>query len=98
MAEKEKQHESKGSPQTFVFDEPLSASEVKPTPTQEENDRAMEGEHVLQKEADGSPEDHSADPDVKTQKRQVTADKPGSYQTRQTTPAPQQQPPKPPSS
>jgi hypothetical protein len=91
MAEKEK-HESKGSPQTL--DEPLSASEVKPTPTQAENDRAMEGEHVLQKEADGSPEDHSADPVAKTQKRQMTADKPGSYQTRQTTPVPQ--PPKPP--
>jgi hypothetical protein len=97
MAEKEKQHESKGSPQTLVFDEPLSASEVKPTPTQEENDRAMEGEHVLQKEADGSPEEPSS-VEATTKKRQMTADKPaGSYQTRQATPAPQA-PPKPPSS
>ena len=32
-------------------------SKGKPTPTQEENDRAAMGEHVVEKEPDGSPEE-----------------------------------------
>jgi hypothetical protein len=35
---------------------------AKPTPTQEENDRAAMGEHVVEKEPDGSPEDPNATP------------------------------------
>jgi len=52
---------------------------AKPTPTQEENDRARLGEDVAQKADDGSG------PEVKlTWQREVSADKPGgSYPTRQ---------------
>lgn len=34
----------------------------KPTPTQEENDRAAMGEHIAEHEADGSPPDPHAQP------------------------------------
>jgi hypothetical protein len=51
----------------------------KPTPTQEENDRARLGDDVKEKADDGSG------PEVKlTLQREVTADKPGAaYPTRQ---------------
>jgi hypothetical protein len=35
---------------------------AKPTPTQEENDRAAMGEHVVDKEPDGSPPDPNINP------------------------------------
>ena len=56
-------------------------SKGKPTPTQEENDRAAMGEHVVNKEPDGSGEE----PNQPTQHtRQSEANKPGGgdYQTR----------------
>ena len=59
----------------------------KPTPSQEENDRARLGDDVSKKEDDGSG------PELKLQiTRQVEADKPasGGYATRQTTPSKQQ--------
>ena len=61
-------------------------SKGKPTPTQEENDRAAMGEHVVEKEPDGSPEEG---PTAGTQTRQSEA-RPGSggdYQTRASKPA-----------
>ena len=60
----------------------------KPTPTQAENDAAARGEHVMVKEADGSPEEPSAI--MMTEgvevpfKKQAEADKPAAtYSTRQ---------------
>lgn len=47
----------------------------KPTPTQNELDRIMLGEHIMEKEDDGS----GPDP---TTTRNVEADRPGQYQTR----------------
>jgi hypothetical protein len=62
----------------------------KPTPTQEENDRAAMGEHVIEKEADGSAEQPEnsgpgAAPKRKTSEAQHSTA--GGYQTRQATPA-----------
>jgi len=61
---------------------------VKPTPTQEENDRAALGEHVLEKEDDGSgPDPNNAA--VQNLGKAAEPKKPSaSYQTRQATPAP----------
>ncbi len=62
---------------------------VKPTPTQEENDRAALGEHVLDKEPDGSPEVDQLIPDARgavPHRKQETAKPQGSgrgYETRQ---------------
>lgn len=61
-------------------------SKGKPTPTQEENDRAAMGEHVVDKEADGS----SPDPATPTPKQKQAEAAPGSsagYQTRQAAPS-----------
>jgi hypothetical protein len=57
------------------------ASGVKPTPTQEENDLAALGVHLMEHEHDGS-----ADPN-EPQTKQAEAGKRGSYQTRTATPA-----------
>jgi hypothetical protein len=63
-------------------------SKGKPTPTQEENDRASLGEHVLEKEDDGSgPEMHTRD---------MEPSKAGPYQTRPQQPAARPQRPAPP--
>jgi hypothetical protein len=68
-------------------------SKGKPTPTQEEVDRAALGEHVLEKEDDGSGPD-PADPrnrEVKagtTAAKTAEAEKPATYATRQTTAKP----------
>jgi hypothetical protein len=56
---------------------------VKPTPTQEENDRTALGEHILEHEDDGSGPDPYA---VKTSEAKKPAAA-GSYQTRQATPS-----------
>ncbi len=58
----------------------------KPTPTQEENDLAAEGEHVLEHEHDGS----DPDPHVEARTRKTSeAKKPGGgYETRQAAPRP----------
>jgi len=53
-------------------------SKGKPTPTQAENDRFALGEYILHHEEDGSdPEEQKA----------LQGGKPGSYQTRQSTPS-----------
>jgi hypothetical protein len=68
----------------------------KPTPTQEENDAAALGAHVLSKDSDGSPLDEGAQPPVETveeatsePKRKQMEAKPASagagYTTRQAT-------------
>jgi hypothetical protein len=54
----------------------------KPTPTQEENDLAMCGAHILEHEPDGS----DPDPNVSGAEKHLEADKPArsqNYQTRQ---------------
>jgi hypothetical protein len=73
---------------------PLDAATVKPTPTQEENDLAASGQHVADKEPDGSPADPNATPPVQqsTQSRQAEAGKGGpqqrsNYATRTSNPA-----------
>jgi hypothetical protein len=58
-----------------------TAAGTKPTPTQEENDLAAMGVHLMEHEHDGS-----ADPN-EPQTKQAEAGKRGSYQTRATTPA-----------
>lgn len=71
-----------------------TTSAVKPTPTQEENDLAASGVHVVDKEPDGSPPDTGITPLPAdgTSTRQVEAKKPaaahGDYQTRTATPKP----------
>jgi hypothetical protein len=62
---------------------------AKPTPTQEENDRAAMGEHVVEKESDGSPEEG---PTAGTQTRHSEARPGGDYQTRAAKPAQPAQP------
>lgn len=70
----------------------------KPTPTQDENDRAKLGEHVIDKEPDGSPIDESMTGPVPrtnaemstsrtrtSQAQQPQGTDTGGYQTRQTT-------------
>jgi hypothetical protein len=68
----------------------------KPTPTQEENDLAAEGAHILEHEHDGSDPDPHVE--ARTARSKTSeAKKPatqGSYQTRQAAPTP----PRPPSS
>jgi hypothetical protein len=71
--------------------------DAQPTPTQEENDLAIMGEHVHVKESDGSPLDAKAnppggstEPEQPAKKKQMEA-RPaagGGYQTRQTTARP----------
>jgi hypothetical protein len=69
----------------------LDRAKGKPTPTQEENDLAALGAHLVEKEEDGSP----PDPNVR-QTKQSEPNKPagGGYQTRAQQPA--QPKPKPP--
>jgi len=59
---------------------------VRPTPTQDENDRAALGEHILEHEDDGSGPDPF---ETRTQKALEAGKKPAAqaYQTRQTKPA-----------
>jgi hypothetical protein len=63
-------------------------SGVKPTPTQEENDLAASGVHVVEKEPDGSAPDTGMLPLAEREKRQSEAGKTpqrGTYPTRATT-------------
>lgn len=77
--------------------------QVQPTPTQDELDRAAMGEHVIDKEPDGSeiqnaPPETAAPPDAEAKKTKQMEPKPastGGYQTRQVTPAPAHVPPAP---
>jgi len=63
----------------------------KPTPTQEENDLAAEGAHILEHEHDGS----DPDPHVAARKTSEAKKPGGGYETRQATAAPRPAPPKP---
>src|SRR5262245_8634132 len=67
----------------------LERMKGKPTPTQEENDLAVLGAPVLDKEDDGSG------PDPNNFSRNVEAGKPGTYQTRHATAARPAQSPRP---
>ena len=64
-------------------------SKGKPTPTQEENDLAAHGAHIVEHEDDGS----GPDPNQQPRQKQSEAGKPGGgdYQTRAARPAPQPQ-------
>ena len=72
----------------------LQAGDVKPTPTQEENDLAASGVHIPEHEADGSPEQDTSLNLLATPGRDLKdhkESKPGSttkqsYATRETTP------------
>jgi hypothetical protein len=57
----------------------------KPTPTQDELDRANLGEHIAEHEADGSDVEES--PEVAAKHSEAKPGSGGSYQTRQATPA-----------
>src|SRR5262249_31199774 len=88
-----------GDPRVDPFDV------YKPTPTQEENDRAAVGEHVTEKEPDGSPEQESSAPvasgyrseqrehrqqrSQEHQRAQEAKRPSGSYETRTVQPRPQ---------
>jgi hypothetical protein len=64
-------------------------SRGKPTPTQEENDRAALGDHLLEKEDDGSGPDPNNLPQNTPQQKAAEAKKPSAtYQTRTVTPPP----------
>ena len=72
--------------------------DVKPTPTQEENDLAAMGEHIIEHEPDGSPEEAphpEQQPGHKTRAMESRTDSRADYQTRTATPMPAHQPPKP---
>jgi hypothetical protein len=59
----------------------------KPTPTQEEADRAALGEHVLQHEDDGSgPDATAATRPAEAKQAEAKPGQRAGYQTRQTTP------------
>ena len=63
---------------------------VKPTPTQEENDLAAMGEHVIEHEPDGSPPDPGTNQPAPlgTTTRAMESKPAGDYQTRAATPSP----------
>jgi hypothetical protein len=65
------------------------ATGVKPTPTQEENDLAALGVHLMEHEPDGSPEQNEPQTKQAEETRQSEAAKRerGGYQTRTTTSA-----------
>jgi hypothetical protein len=70
----------------------------KPTPTQEELDRANMGEHVMEKEPDGGAPDPGGQPGGIPEEMSKRQPPPGQPQTRQTGPQPpsgqpQQRPP-----
>ena len=61
----------------------------KPTPTQEENDRAKLGDFVVEKEDDGSGPDTVHERNMETQRgKQSEGSKPGVYSTRDVQSAP----------
>jgi hypothetical protein len=81
-------------------------ADSKPTPTQDENDSAAMGDHVMQKEPDGSPEEES--PAMQLQKQEEARKErmgkskqsearptQSGYQTRASQAQPQHRPPPP---
>ena len=69
----------------------------KPTPTQEENDRAALGEHVIEKEPDGSEPTEEAMPyEARTQTRHLEPKPPAPAVGYQTRALPPRAPPRPP--
>ena len=69
---------------------------VKPTPTQEENDLAAMGEHVIEHEPDGSPPDPGTNQPAPLSTRSMESKPGGDYQTRAAAPNPAPTPPTPP--
>jgi hypothetical protein len=63
-----------------------SSANVKPTPTQEENDLAASGVYLPEHEADGSPEEkiiaQTLDKDSKTRESKPATTHKGDYQTK----------------
>lgn len=60
-----------------------ASAKIKPTPTQEENDRAALGEHIAEHEPDGSPVEGV--PSAGTKETKPMSGARGDYQTRATT-------------
>jgi hypothetical protein len=58
----------------------------KPTPTQDENDRATLGEHVINKEHDGSVRQHPANEPPRQRTSEPMSTTRGGYDTRQAQP------------
>jgi hypothetical protein len=63
-----------------------TASGIKPTPTQEENDMAAMGVHITEHEPDGSTDPNEAQ-NKQAEEKQAEAGRRGNYQTRNTTPS-----------
>ena|SRR5580765_351705 len=61
---------------------------VKPTPTQEENDLAAMGVHVIDKEADGSPEEAPTIDQQQKHRQSESRPSSGGYANRQSTTKP----------
>jgi hypothetical protein len=61
-------------------------NEARPTPTQEENDLARLGHHVMDKEPDGSGPDRVQNPLTEEEKREMEAHGKGGYDTREAKP------------
>jgi hypothetical protein len=80
--EKKGAQEAAERKQKAVEDAFKRMSAGKPTPTQEENDRAALGEHVAEHEKDGSDEE----PRFGEQKQAEAKPAPAAYRTRQATP------------
>jgi len=70
---------------------------VRPTPTQDENDRSARGEHILEHEDDGSGPDPHAEANALAQGKTLEGGKPAHYQTRHATAGRPATPSKPPS-
>jgi hypothetical protein len=63
-----------------------TASGIKPTPTQEENDMAAMGVHITEHEPDGSTDPNEVQ-NKQAEEKQAEAGRRGNYQTRNTTPS-----------
>jgi hypothetical protein len=102
MAEQAKQEDPGQAVKAKSMKEFEEKTKGKPTPTQEENDRAAMGEHVVDKEPDGSDEQpENSGPQIDTRGHRVERKQSepihttqGGYQTRQTQPAMRQTPPR----
>jgi dephospho-CoA kinase len=70
------------------FKEYTERMKGKPTPTQEENDRAMLGEHIVEHEPDGSPLESDLHELQTRQMERRPGQQQGGYTTRQGTPQP----------
>jgi len=96
MAEEKRQEDVGKAIRAQSMEEFAENTKGKPTPTQDENDRAALGEHLAEHEPDGSDEQNVLPPhQQRTQHREVSGQRPGQYPTRQTTAQPASQPQRP---